>query len=76
MCCYDKILVNVAAYVIPGSVCVCVCVNRNLFTPHRTQYLFEHKLVYNKQLIIQYAWNEHTSNRTAGLNTMLFETTS
>jgi len=26
MCCYDKILVNVAAYVIPGSVCVCVCV--------------------------------------------------
>jgi hypothetical protein len=26
MCCYDKILVNVAAYVIPGKVCVCVCV--------------------------------------------------
>jgi len=26
MCCYDKILVNVAGYVIPGSVCVCVCV--------------------------------------------------
>jgi len=26
MCCYDKILVNVAAYVIPGSACVCVCV--------------------------------------------------
>jgi hypothetical protein len=24
MCCYDKILVNVAAYVIPGYVCVCV----------------------------------------------------
>jgi len=28
MCCYDKILVNVAAYVIPSCVCVgaCVCV--------------------------------------------------
>jgi len=29
VCCYDKILVNVAAYVIPGHVCVCgvwVCV--------------------------------------------------
>jgi hypothetical protein len=26
MCCYDKILVNVAAYVISGCVCVCVCV--------------------------------------------------
>jgi len=26
MCCYDKIFVNVAAYVIPGCVCVCVCV--------------------------------------------------
>jgi hypothetical protein len=25
-CCYDKILVNVAAYVISGFVCVCVCV--------------------------------------------------
>ena len=25
MCCYDKILVNVAAYVIPSYVCVCVC---------------------------------------------------
>ena len=24
MCCCDKILVNVAAYVIPGKVCVCV----------------------------------------------------
>jgi len=24
--CYDKILVNVAAYVIPCWVCVCVCV--------------------------------------------------
>jgi hypothetical protein len=28
--CYDKILVNVAACVIPGYVCVCVCgVNGN-----------------------------------------------
>ena len=32
--CYDKILVNVAAYVIPGQVlcvymCVCVCVVRS-----------------------------------------------
>jgi hypothetical protein len=26
MCCYDKTLVNVAAYVILGCVCVCVCV--------------------------------------------------
>jgi len=26
VCCYDKMLVNVAAYVIPGYVCVCVCV--------------------------------------------------
>jgi hypothetical protein len=27
VCCYDKMLVNVAAYVIPGEVCVvCVCV--------------------------------------------------
>jgi hypothetical protein len=26
MCCYDKILVNVTAYVIHGEVCVCVCV--------------------------------------------------
>ena len=26
MCCYDKIMVNMAAYVIPGQVCVCVCV--------------------------------------------------
>jgi hypothetical protein len=26
MCCYDKILVNVAAYVISVEVCVCVCV--------------------------------------------------
>jgi hypothetical protein len=25
-CCYDKILVNVAAYVIPGYMCVCLCV--------------------------------------------------
>jgi len=25
MCCYDNILVNVAACVIPGCVCVCVC---------------------------------------------------
>ena len=24
MCCYDKILVNVATYVIVGLVCVCV----------------------------------------------------
>jgi len=23
MCCYDKILVTVATYVIPGQVCVC-----------------------------------------------------
>ena len=31
MCCYDKVLVDVAAYVIPGYVCVCLwCgVNRN-----------------------------------------------
>jgi hypothetical protein len=28
MCSYDKILVNVAVYVIPGYVCVCVCVCR------------------------------------------------
>ena len=26
MWCYHKILVNVAAYVIPGWACVCVCV--------------------------------------------------
>ena len=26
MCCYDKMLVYVAAYVIPGCVCVCVFV--------------------------------------------------
>jgi uncharacterized membrane protein YuzA (DUF378 family) len=26
MCCYDKILVNVAAYVIVGLACVYVCV--------------------------------------------------
>ena len=26
VCRYDKMLVNVAAYVIPDSVCVCVCV--------------------------------------------------
>jgi len=26
MCWCDKILVNVAAYVIPGQMCVCVCV--------------------------------------------------
>jgi hypothetical protein len=26
MCCYDKNLVNVDAYVIPGYVCVCVYV--------------------------------------------------
>jgi hypothetical protein len=25
MCCYDKISVNVATYVISGEVCVCVC---------------------------------------------------
>ena len=30
MCCYDKILVNVAAYVIPGQVCVRCGVNRNI----------------------------------------------
>jgi hypothetical protein len=42
MCCYDKILVDVAAYVIPSymsvcvCVCVCVCVVRFLFTPHHT----------------------------------------
>jgi hypothetical protein len=27
VCCYDKVLLNVAAYVIPGWVCVCVCVS-------------------------------------------------
>jgi hypothetical protein len=32
MCCYDKNLVNVAAYVIPGSVCVCVCDTMIYFT--------------------------------------------
>ena len=26
LCCYDKFLVNVAAYVILVQVCVCVCV--------------------------------------------------
>jgi len=26
VCCYDKMLVNVAVYVITGYVCVCVCV--------------------------------------------------
>jgi hypothetical protein len=26
ICCYNKILVNVAPYVILGYVCVCVCV--------------------------------------------------
>ena len=26
LCCYGKILINVAAYIITGSVCVCVCV--------------------------------------------------
>jgi len=37
MCCYDKILVNVATYVIPGRVCVCVCVVRSKQqTPHHT----------------------------------------
>jgi hypothetical protein len=29
-------------------------------------------LVYNKQFIIQYARNEHKSNRTGSLNSMLF----
>ena len=24
--CYDKMLVNVAVYIIPGCLCVCVCV--------------------------------------------------
>ena len=36
MCCYDIILVNVAAYVIPGYVCVWSGVNRNrkwVFSP-------------------------------------------
>jgi len=33
MCCYDKILINVAAYVIPGLVCVCVCVERSKQEP-------------------------------------------
>ena len=32
VCCYDKIFVNVGAYVIPGLVCVCVC----LHTPNTT----------------------------------------
>jgi hypothetical protein len=31
-CCYDKILANVAAYVIPGYVCVRCGVNRDFFT--------------------------------------------
>jgi hypothetical protein len=43
MCCYDKMLVNVAVYVIPGYVCVCVCVcargvNRNYICSHVYQH--------------------------------------
>ena len=33
MCCYDKILVNVAAYVIPSYVCVCVWCGDRVSTP-------------------------------------------
>jgi hypothetical protein len=30
MCCCDKIFVNVAAYVIPGQVCVCVVQSKQM----------------------------------------------
>ena len=43
MCCYDKRLVNVAAYVIPGKVCEWCGVKGNLFM---------HMIVYNKHLLL------------------------
>jgi hypothetical protein len=48
MCYYDKILVNVAAYVIPGLVCVWRRVNMNRV----------HMLVHNKHL----TFNMHAMN--------------
>ena len=48
-CCYDKILVKVAAYVIPGQMCVwcgVYCLLRSIHPPK----LFVRMLVHNKHL--------------------------
>jgi hypothetical protein len=52
--CYDKMLVNVAAYLTPGYVCVCVCV----YVMRSKHYLFVRMLVYNKHLL----FNMHGMN--------------
>jgi len=50
MCCYDKILVKGAAYVIPGYGCVWCGVSRGLLRTIHTPNLFVHILVHNKHL--------------------------
>ena len=58
--CYDKMLVNVTAYII-RCVFVCVCVVRSKQEP-----------VYNEKCIIQYAVYKYTSkNITVNLMTIL-----